>query len=107
MFDTMNTSAGGTPWAPLYFVSFVTMATFVVLNLFVMIIVEDFDELDRQNRGMTSDHLDVSIPRTLLLLSNSACSSPTHTTYCLASLCALVCLLACSNSKCCGRNSTL
>ena len=58
MFDCMNEEKGGSKFAPLYFSSFVVIATFILINLFVMIIVEDFDEVDRQSRGLTNHTID-------------------------------------------------
>ena len=58
MFDCMNEDMGGSKFAPLYFSSFVVIATFILINLFVMIIVEDFDEVDRQSRGLTNHVID-------------------------------------------------
>lgn len=58
MFDCMNVEAGGTSLAPAYFSSFVVIATFILINLFVMIIVEDFDEVDRQSRGLNNHTVD-------------------------------------------------
>ena len=58
MFDCMNEEAGGTSLAPAYFSSFVVIATFILINLFVMIIVEDFDEVDRQSRGLNNHTVD-------------------------------------------------
>lgn len=49
MFDTMDEAKGGTPWAPLYFVSYVTIAMFIMVNLFVMILLEDFEAVEEQS----------------------------------------------------------
>lgn len=42
-------------WAPVfrYFVSFVVIATFVMLNLFIMIIVEDFEAADSRDHSFS------------------------------------------------------
>ena len=65
MFDCSDPSLGGARVAPLYFVSFVVIAQFVMLNLFIMIIVEDFEAADRRDKNMTP--LDVAVRVTPLL----------------------------------------
>jgi hypothetical protein len=58
MFDTYDTSSScisgetcGTPLAPVYFISFVVICTFIMLNLFILVIIQQFDMyyLDRDN----------------------------------------------------------
>jgi len=44
MFDCMVEENGGTRIAPIFFVSFVTIASFVMLNLFITIIVDEFEQ---------------------------------------------------------------
>ena len=64
MFATQQEEYNGTSWAPLYFVTFVLLATFVLLNLFIMIIVEDFENYEsREGVGMAQDQLNVSVQR--------------------------------------------
>jgi len=53
MFDCSDPDLGGFGMAPLYFVSFVVIAQFVMVNLFIMIIVEDFEAADRRDKNMT------------------------------------------------------
>lgn len=50
MYDTMHGSeckngvsgSCGVPYSPLYFLSFVVLCTFVVLNLFILVILQQF-----------------------------------------------------------------
>ena len=42
--EVMNTAMELYPWAWLYFVSFVVMGTFVVINMFIAIIINNLDE---------------------------------------------------------------
>ena len=58
MFDCQD-NENGSALAPLYFVSFVTLAQFIMLNLFIMIIVEEFEAMERERQGMTDDHMNV------------------------------------------------
>ena len=51
MFDTSKTMPNcvpgktcGTPIAPLYFISFIMICTFVLLNLFILVILQQFDK---------------------------------------------------------------
>lgn len=49
MFDTMDERNGGTPWAPLYFLVFMTLAMFIMIKIFVMILLEEFAVVEQQN----------------------------------------------------------
>ena len=42
--DVMNTAMEAYPWAWVYFVSFVVLGTFVVINMFIAIIINNLDE---------------------------------------------------------------
>ena len=42
--EVMNTAMAVYPWAWIYFVSFVVMGTFVVINMFIAIIINNLDE---------------------------------------------------------------
>lgn len=42
--EVMNTAMAKYPWAWVYFVSFVVMGTFVVINMFIAIIINNLDE---------------------------------------------------------------
>jgi hypothetical protein len=42
MLDCMNTSIGGSSWAWLYFVPFYVLSAFIMLNLFVSIVLDNF-----------------------------------------------------------------
>lgn len=51
MFDTMNTESDcipgkncGTSIAPLYFISFIVICSFIMLNLFILVIIQQFDQ---------------------------------------------------------------
>jgi hypothetical protein len=51
MFDTMNTDDDcvegktcGTTIAPLYFISFIVICSFIMLNLFILVILQQFDQ---------------------------------------------------------------
>jgi len=50
MFDTMRTEdcipgeTCGTMWAPAYFISFILICTYIMLNLFVLVILQQFDK---------------------------------------------------------------
>lgn len=57
MFDTMNTDAGGTPAAPIYYITFIVVVTYVMLSLFSLIVVEQYSQQDRQARGLTGEHI--------------------------------------------------
>lgn len=48
MYDLSNEEKGGTRYAWMYFVSFSVIGTFVVLNMFIMIIIENFESADLQ-----------------------------------------------------------
>ena len=39
----LNTAMGGVPWAWVYFVSFVLIGTFVVLNLFIAVVINNLE----------------------------------------------------------------
>ena len=60
----------------MYFVSFVVVAQFVMLNLFIMIIVEDFEAADRRDKNMTPHDVAVRTPcrslRTVVAVSDEA-----------------------------------
>jgi len=50
MFDSMNTEPDcepgvtcGSAWAPAYFISFVMLCSFIMLNLFILVILQQFD----------------------------------------------------------------
>ena len=50
MYDTMNTSDDCIPglncglgYAPIYFISFIMVCSYVMLNLFIMIIIQQFE----------------------------------------------------------------
>ena len=73
-------------WAPVfrYFVSFVVIATFVMLNLFIMIIVEDFEAADSRDHSFSDRDImvhhaaRVTDPLALQLLHLS------HTAFCVS-----------------------
>ena len=44
MFDCMNTAKGGTNIAPLFFLSFILLVTHIMLNLFVLVIIQQFSK---------------------------------------------------------------
>lgn len=51
MFDTSNTDSDciqgetcGTAIAPLYFISFIVICSFIMLNLFILVIIQQFDQ---------------------------------------------------------------
>ena len=54
MFDCKD-NEGGSAFSPVYFVAFVTIAQFIMLNLFIMIIVEEFEAMDRSVRPPDDD----------------------------------------------------
>ena len=76
MFDCSDPTLGGSKAAPVYFVSFVVVAQFVMLNLFIMIIVEDFEAADRRDKNMTPHDVAVRTPcrslRTVVAVSDEA-----------------------------------
>jgi len=45
--DLMDASAAATPWAWLYYVSFVVLAVFVVVNLFIAIVINNLEAAKR------------------------------------------------------------
>jgi hypothetical protein len=47
----------GHPFAWVFFVSFVTIASFIMLNLFITIIVEEFETSEAETDGMSDSHL--------------------------------------------------
>ena len=47
----MNTSLAATGWAWLYYVSFVVLAVFVVINLFIAIVINNLEAAKRDERG--------------------------------------------------------
>ena len=44
MFDCRNEAKGGTPWAPFFFLSFILIVTHIMLNLFVLVIIQQFSK---------------------------------------------------------------
>lgn len=44
MFDCMDTGKGGTSIAPLFFLSFILLVTHIMLNLFVLVIIQQFSK---------------------------------------------------------------
>lgn len=44
MFDCMDTGKGGTSLAPLFFLSFILLVTHIMLNLFVLVIIQQFSK---------------------------------------------------------------
>ena len=59
MFTAEDESQGGTEWAPLYFLSFLVITAFILLDLFIMIILEDFESVERQQDGLNDEQLEV------------------------------------------------
>lgn len=49
--DLMNTSMPATRWAWVYYVSFVVLAVFVVINLFIAIVINNLESAKRDERG--------------------------------------------------------
>lgn len=54
MKEVQNPEVGGTELAPLYFLSFISIAQFVMLNLFVMILLDDFDKTEKPTETVTT-----------------------------------------------------
>ena len=53
--DIMYAAMEGTPWAWVYFVSFVVLGTFVVVNLFIAVVINNLDEAKAERlRDMTT-----------------------------------------------------
>ena len=48
--DLMNASLAATGWAWLYYVSFVVLAVFVVVNLFIAIVINNLEAAKRDER---------------------------------------------------------
>ena len=48
--DLMNTSLAATTWAWIYYVSFVVLAVFVVINLFIAIVINNLEAAKRDER---------------------------------------------------------
>jgi voltage-gated sodium channel len=46
--DLMNTSLAATTWAWIYYVSFVVLAVFVVINLFIAIVINNLEAAKRE-----------------------------------------------------------
>ena len=44
MFDCMDTEKGGTSLAPIFFLSFILIVTHIMLNLFVLVIIQQFSK---------------------------------------------------------------
>ena len=51
--DLMNTSIAATSWAWIYYVSFVVLAVFVVVNLFIAIVINNLEAAKRDERVHT------------------------------------------------------
>jgi voltage-gated sodium channel len=51
--ELMNTSLGATSWAWIYYVSFVVLAVFVVINLFIAIVINNLEAAKRDERVPT------------------------------------------------------
>ena len=49
--DLMDASLAATPWAWIYYVSFVVLAVFVVINLFIAIVINNLEAAKRDERG--------------------------------------------------------
>jgi voltage-gated sodium channel len=49
--DLMNTSLAATGWAWVYYVSFVVLAVFVVINLFIAIVINNLEAAKRDEHG--------------------------------------------------------
>jgi voltage-gated sodium channel len=49
--DLMDASLGATPWAWVYYVSFVVLAVFVVINLFIAIVINNLEAAKAEERG--------------------------------------------------------
>ena len=49
--DLMDASLGATPWAWVYYVSFVVLAVFVVINLFIAIVINNLEAAKREDAG--------------------------------------------------------
>ncbi|MCM2255134.1 MAG: ion transporter [Vicinamibacteria bacterium] len=56
--ELMNASAVATPWAWVYYVSFVVMAVFVVVNLFIAIVINNLESAKREEQaaGVSPSH---------------------------------------------------
>ena len=48
--DIMDASLGATPWAWVYYMSFVVLAVFVVINLFIAIVINNLEAAKRDER---------------------------------------------------------
>jgi voltage-gated sodium channel len=49
--DLMDASLGATPWAWVYYVSFVVLAVFVVINLFIAIVINNLEAAKLEERA--------------------------------------------------------
>ena len=49
--DLMDLSLAATPWAWVYYVSFVVLAVFVVINLFIAIVINNLESAKREQHG--------------------------------------------------------
>jgi hypothetical protein len=73
MFDTMNTDSDcikgetcGTNIAPLYFISFIVICSFVMLNLFILVIIQQFDQY-----YLAEDNVLAKFEKDLMVFKNS------------------------------------
>jgi hypothetical protein len=51
LFDTVDTDCGGGPSGYMYWISFVVLINFVMLQMFMMVVVDSYRTGDRQRRG--------------------------------------------------------
>lgn len=56
--ELMEASSAATPWAWVYYVSFVVIAVFVVVNLFIAIVIDNLESAKREEQaaGASSSH---------------------------------------------------
>ena len=58
--DLMDASLAATPWAWVYYVSFVVLAVFVVINLFIAIVINNLEAAKREQRLPTPGRRDLA-----------------------------------------------
>jgi len=59
LFDTINTDAGGGYHGYVYWLSYITLMNFVMLQMFIMVVVESFQREQRQRNGAAEEHIRV------------------------------------------------